>query len=226
MDDFAQDTALIQALVEYAGTNPAAVAKRAGVAVTTVNRPYNGSATNRLGRSVLEKLQAAYPDFPGWRSVSTLGEKRLAFHGAVSAPAISDDSLVIPMLELAYGMGGTFLDGVDPGESLERFPRAFVRMFTSAPASQLCWSHGIGDSMYPTIGDRDVLLIDRSRDTIRVNDQVWVLSVSGIGMVKRVRVEANGKVVLLSDNEHVPEYPVGEDELTVIGRVIAVVKNI
>ncbi|MCP5380685.1 MAG: S24 family peptidase [Novosphingobium sp.] len=130
------------------------------------------------------------------------------------------------MLELAYGMGGTFLDGVDPGESLERFPRAFVRIFTSAPASQLCWSHGIGDSMYPTIGDRDVLLIDRSRDTIRVNDQVWVLSVSGIGMVKRVRVEANGKVVLLSDNEHVPEYPVGEDELTVIGRVIAVVKNI
>lgn len=130
------------------------------------------------------------------------------------------------MLELAYGMGGSFLDDNDPGATLEHFPRSFVRMFTSAPANQLAFTHGIGDSMYPTIADRDVILIDRSRDVIRINDQIWVVAASGIGMVKRVRVEGDGQVVLLSDNEHVPPYPVAQDELTVIGRVVGVFRNV
>ncbi|MAY19207.1 MAG: hypothetical protein CL955_01125 [Erythrobacteraceae bacterium] len=130
------------------------------------------------------------------------------------------------MIELAYGMGGTFLDDIDAGETVERFPRAFVRMYTSSPADQLVFSHGIGDSMEPTIGDRDLLLIDRSRDAIRMNDQIWAVATGGIGMVKRVRVESNGEVVLLSDNQNVPAQRVGDDELTVIGRVIAIVKRI
>lgn len=130
------------------------------------------------------------------------------------------------MLELGYGMGGTFLDGVDPGEVIKQFPREFVRMYTRAPADMLCFSHGIGDSMEPTISDRDVILIDLSRDNIRMNDQIWVLAVGGIGMVKRVRINPGGAIVLNSDNESVADYPVGQDELTVIGRVIAIVKRV
>ncbi|MEO1222122.1 MAG: S24 family peptidase, partial [Pseudomonadota bacterium] len=100
------------------------------------------------------------------------------------------------------------------------------RIYTSAPADQLVFSHGIGDSMEPTIGDRDLLLIDRSRDAIRINDQIWAISSGGIGMVKRVRVESDGEVVLLSDNAAVPNQHVTADELTVIGRVVAIVKRI
>ncbi|MBD3728723.1 MAG: helix-turn-helix domain-containing protein [Sphingomonadales bacterium] len=151
-------------------------------------------------------------------------ERHLPFRHA--SPNVSDDSLAIPMLELGYGMGGAFLDGIDPGEVMRHFPRDFIRMLTSAPANQLCWSHGIGDSMEPTISDRDVILIDLSRDAIRMNDQIWVLAVSGIGMVKRVRIKPGGDVVLKSDNEHVADYPVGQDELTIIGRVIAVVRRL
>ena len=35
-----------------------------------------------------------------------------------------------------------------------------------------------------------------------------------------------GKITLLSDNENVPDYDPGDDELQVIGRVIAVVRRI
>jgi hypothetical protein len=222
MDGLEQDTALLRELVEYAGTHAAAVAKKANMAPSTLQRPLNGTATTRLSQRTLEKLQEAYPAFPGW--ARALDAQPPVRRKEVSQP-IGRDSLAIPMLELGYGMGGTFLDGIDPGEVIEHFPRAFVRMFTAAPEQLLCFSHGIGDSMYPTIGDRDVLLIDRSRDTISINDQIWVLSVGGIGMVKRVRM-GGGKITLLSDNENVPDYDPGDDELQVIGRVIAVVRRI
>jgi phage repressor protein C with HTH and peptisase S24 domain len=79
--------------------------------------------------------------------------------------------------------------------------------------------------MYPTISDRDLLLIDRSNTSINMNDQIWALASGNIGMVKRVRM-ADGRVNLMSDNPHVSDYAAGEDELSVIGRVVAVVRRI
>lgn len=135
------------------------------------------------------------------------------------------DEVAIPILELGYGMGGTFLDGAEEGVEVASFPAAFIRKFTQTPAHLLAWADGIGDSMYPTIGDRDLLLIDRSKDAIAMNDQVWALVSGGIGMVKRVRMN-NGQVHLMSDNPNVSDYTAGEDELTVIGRVVAIVRRI
>lgn len=216
------DIALIEGLMAFANTRHSKViADRAGVDPGTLQKKLTGQDHNRLSQRTLEKLQAAYPGFPGWTETK-VGEGRLPY----KSEPVAMDMLSIPMLELGYGMGGTFLDAVEPGEVMRQFPRDFIRMLTSAPASQLCWSHGIGDSMDPTIGDRDVILIDLSRDAIRMNDQIWALAVSGIGMVKRVRIEPGGQIVLKSDNAKVADYPVGEDELTVIGRVIAVVRRI
>lgn len=129
------------------------------------------------------------------------------------------------MLELGYGMGGTFLDDNHMGEQVEDFPESFIRKFTPTPAHLLAWADGIGDSMYPTISDRDLLLIDRSNTSINMNDQIWALASGNIGMVKRVRM-ADGRVNLMSDNPHVSDYAAGEDELSVIGRVVAVVRRI
>lgn len=234
MDGLEKDRQLLLALVDHTGLDGTNIARRIGVSASTIGRPLSGAATTRLSMRTIEKLSSEFPDFPGWQGfLDTLSEsvvpnrptRRVSVQRPQSGLSSDRDSLAIPMLELGYGMGGTFLDGIDPGEVIEHFPRAFVRMFTAAPENLLCFSHGIGDSMYPTIGDRDVLLIDRSRDTISVNDQIWVLSVGGIGMVKRVRMGA-GKITLLSDNENVPDYDPGDDELQIIGRVIAVVRRI
>ncbi|MEO0589072.1 MAG: S24 family peptidase [Pseudomonadota bacterium] len=227
MSSLDQDTALLHQLAEWSGLTPAAIAREAGVAKTTINRPFNGSATTRLSGNTIEKLRKAFPQFPAW--VSTVRSTGMPFDHQFDQRSVdltqgSQDALEIPMLELAYGMGGAFLDGDERG-ALKRFPAAFVRAFTNAPADKLAFAHGIGDSMFPTIGDRDILLIDRSRDDIRISDQIWVLAVGGIGMVKRVRLDF-GSVKLLSDNQTVPEYTVAEDELTIIGRVIAVTRSL
>jgi hypothetical protein len=66
MDGLEADKLLIEGLVAWAGQRPARIALAAGIANTTVNRPYRGTATTRISQSTLDKLRGAYPEFPGW----------------------------------------------------------------------------------------------------------------------------------------------------------------
>lgn len=227
MDGLQQDTALIRALVEFADMPPARVAKAAGVAVTTINRPFTGTAPSRLGRSVLEKLQAAFPDFPGWRaSVATLagvGDERLPWIGPPKAA--NTDLVEVAQIDLRYGLGGTYLDGPVEIER-QQFSRAWLAHFTRSPADQLFWTVGEGDSMEPTIRSGEMVLIDRSQATPRMADGIWALTMGEIGMIKRLHFPRKGVVQLVSDNARVPLIEVAIDELHVVGRVVAVVRRL
>ena len=130
------------------------------------------------------------------------------------------------MIDLAYGMGGTYLEDVDPETRLEPFPLSFIRRYTKAKADELVIADGLGDSMAPTIGSNDQMLIDRSVDTVRVADQIWAFSFGGVGMVKRLRPRPDGSIAILSDNPSVPEDRAVDDELFVIGRVVAIVRKV
>jgi phage repressor protein C with HTH and peptisase S24 domain len=66
MDGLEADRDLITRLVEWSGHKPARIATAAGMANTTLNRPYKGTATTRISQPTLDKLKRAYPDFPGW----------------------------------------------------------------------------------------------------------------------------------------------------------------
>lgn len=221
MDGFAEDTALIRALVEYAGTSPAVVAKTAGVAVTTVNRPYTGTSPSRLGRSALEKLQAAYPDFPGWKS--GVGDRRLPFRG----PALERDPdlVVIPEIDPAFGMGNAIMDEPASPE-MRSFSRAWLRLITDAPPEELYWARGRGNSMSPTIEDGEPVLIDRRQQTPRDADLIWAFAWGEVGAIKRLRPMPDGSVKILSDNPAVPVDVAYDGELHVFGRVVAVVRKL
>ena len=223
MDGFAEDTALIRDLVAYAGTNPAAVAKRAGVAVTTVNRPFNGSSSNRLGRAALIKLKDAFPDFPGWKG-EKVGERRLPFKGAPG----SDDLVEVAGIDLNFGLGPAFMDNEIVEHQAEKlqFPRAWLRQVTTSPADQLYWTRGVGDSMEPAIGDGDVILIDRSQVGSTFGDLYWALAYGHTGMIKRLRPMPDGSVKILSNNPSVPPEVAYDGELHIFGRVVAVVRRL
>lgn len=139
----------------------------------------------------------------------------------------TDDRVMeIPVLDLAYGMGGTYLEEVTPDARFEPFPKSFIRRYTKARAEDLFVADGLGDSMAPTIGSNDQMLIDRSIDTVRVADQIWAFSFGGVGMVKRLRPRPDGSVAILSDNPNVPEDRAVDGELFVIGRVVAIVRKV
>ena len=216
MNDYPHDTALIRALVSYAATNPAAVAKRAGVAVSTINRPFNGSAANRLGRSVLEKLQRAFPDFPDWPQNG--GEPS----------AREPDMVEIAQIDLRFGLGSAFMDEEIVEHQAEKmpFPRSWLRMITPSPPSQLYWARGQGDSMGPTISDGEVILIDRSQTDASFGDLCWAIAYGQTGAIKRLRPMPDGSIKILSDNPSVPPELAYDGELHIFGRVVAVVKRI
>lgn len=56
-----------------------------------------------------------------------------------------------------------------------------------------------GDSMEPTIRDGDMLIVDRSIDRV-VDAGIYVVTVAGMLLVKRVQVRRDSTLVLKSDN--------------------------
>ncbi len=140
--------------------------------------------------------------------------------------SLRGDVLDVPMIDLAYGMGGTYVDESEIETRTEPFPLAFIRRYTRAKAEDLVFAEGLGDSMAPTIQTTDLLLIDQSDNSLRVSDQIWAFSFGGVGMIKRLRPRPDGSVAILSDNPNVPEDRAVDDELHLIGRVVAKVSKL
>lgn len=159
-------------------------------------------------------------------------DKRIGFHGfpneQESDPAqraAEFGMVAVRELDLAFGMGATFFD-VPVTERVRYFPREWLRQFTKAPPEQLAWVQGVGDSMAPTLLDSDTLLLDLSKKSLSMSDQIWALAYCGLGMVKRLRPTPDGGLRLLSDNPAVPEETSHDGEVQLIGRVVAFTRKL
>lgn len=211
----------IKDLLDEQGMSQAELARRVGIKQPSINHLIRKGAG---GSAHLHKIARILGTSPEYLS----GETDDPSVGApLPAPGASDDRIVeIPVIDLAYGMGGTFLDDVEPEARSEPFPLSFIRRYTKAKAQDLFIADGLGDSMAPTIGSNDQMLIDRSIDTLKVADQIWAFSFGGVGMVKRLRPRPDGSIAILSDNPAVPDDRAVDDELFLIGRVVAVVRKV
>lgn len=80
----------------------------------------------------------------------------------------------------------------------------------------------VGDSMLPTLGDGDDILVDRADGPDRLRDGVYVLRREEALSVKRLVLgPSKGKATLVSDNPQYPSLPdVPLAELDIIGRVV------
>ncbi len=227
MEGLEQDAALIRELVRFSGKTSAEVARAAGLASSTINRHFNGTAETRLSLSTIEKLKSAYPTFPGWPRLGA-SDTRLDFNypdHIVEKRQAEPDTVELEQIDLRYGLGGTYADG--PIEVERRpFSREWLRSITTTAPRHLFWAIGDGDSMEPTIRSGEIILIDRSQDTPRMDDGIWAVTHGEIGMIKRLRQLPNGTVELHSDNHLVRPQTAVDGELHVIGRVIAVVRRL
>lgn len=104
------------------------------------------------------------------------------------------------------------------------FKRDWLKAKSAKPES-LAVIYAEGQSMWPTINDRDVLLVDRSRIE-PVDGQVFVLTGTDGAIVKRLIQGPLGQWILRSDNEDKDEYPDRShlrskgNEHRIIGKVI------
>jgi phage repressor protein C with HTH and peptisase S24 domain len=79
-----------------------------------------------------------------------------------------------------------------------------------------------GDSMEPTLRQGDLVLVDFGQTRPQRQDGIYVIRTDGGLQVKRLQVEvATTRVTILSDNErYQPQVGVRPSDLTVVGRVI------
>jgi phage repressor protein C with HTH and peptisase S24 domain len=141
---------------------------------------------------------------------------------APSVAVVAGAMGLVPVREvdLAIGLGAAYLD--QPISDVQRmFPREWLDLYTRAPAESLIIARGSGDSMIPTILDNDLLLIDTTQAVPRLADQVWAVSYCGLGCVKRLRPSKDGGWLLMADNPAISPITAYDDELHVLGRVVA-----
>ena len=101
-------------------------------------------------------------------------------------------------------------------------PRDWLRPMGQGGARMLFVTRGRGHSMEPTIGDGDIVIVDRAQLKVEEQDQIWAIGYGGLGMmIKRLRRLTDGNYSIMSDNPSVAPYPPAtEDEIHIIGRVV------
>ena len=151
-----------------------------------------------------------------------LADRQGVFH---ALPPEKADTVELPEFDLAYGLGASYIHDVPVSGKPMVFSRAWIRHFTDSSFDKLYWAHGIGDSMSPTIQDADVVLIDTAQQTPRIWDKLWALEVGGLGMIKRLRPTKDGSGMRLLSDGGMPEEVVFDEEMQVIGRVVAIVRK-
>ncbi|WP_235515667.1 LexA family transcriptional regulator [Sphingomonas sp. Leaf10] len=129
-------------------------------------------------------------------------------------------------LDLSYSMGpGRDLDDSYIEAEAFEFDLGFLRSLTITPAERIRIVDGIGDSMQPTIHDRDLLFIDTNQATLNAQDRVWAIWLFGLGAVKRLRALDAEKVLVMSDNPDVENQVVNRSDIIISGRVVGSIKR-
>ncbi len=205
-------------LIRERGLSQAEVARRVGVSQQAVGKLVFGGSSGSRHLHVIARVLGTSPAY-------LTGETDDPSADAVPVPTAADiaehlDLVEVVSIDANYGLGGTFI-GPDVDETVLHFPRAFIESITLSPPVSLTWARGRGDSMFPTIGDGDLVLIDRSNRTPREQDALWALTVGEMAMIKRLRVRGE-TVTILSDNDRVPPDQAHADEVNIVGRVVFV----
>lgn len=204
------------------GYSQSSLAREVGVSQATIGKIVTGQSA---GSSHLHKIARLLRTTAAFLTGEVDDPSEDAFIPPSPAEIAEQMGLIkIEEIDLSLGMGAGFLDG--HVERVDRWmPEEWVRLFTDSPAVHLSIAKPIGDSMYPTINDRDLVLIDRSSKSIDRQEGIWALSYGGFGTIKRVRALPDGTFKLMGDNPHVREEIASPDELHVMGRIAGVFRR-
>ncbi|MEV5031609.1 helix-turn-helix transcriptional regulator [Sphingobium sp. LMC3-1-1.1] len=130
-------------------------------------------------------------------------------------------------IDLALGMGATYLDGSQPEVlGLVPFKQDWLHGLYDGPLDKLKVVRGRGDSMEPTIREGDTILIDTSQRRLDDQDRIWAVAYGELGMIRRIKATPRGTWLLIPDNKVVNPDEATDGEATLLGRVIWIGRRI
>lgn len=133
---------------------------------------------------------------------------------------LSAGTVLVPRLRLGASAGpGAHADG-EESEGRIGFESRWLKKLSGSPDA-LSIIQVAGDSMTPTLGDGDDILVDRGDAADRLRDGIYVIRMDDQLLVKRLAPRPAQRISVISDNS---AYPSWEDadprDISVIGRVI------
>lgn len=136
-----------------------------------------------------------------------------------STAITSSSSIVgIPFYSAKAAAGGGTEIIEYPEKDIIYFDRRYLQAIVGHNLEHLSLITAEGDSMYPTIMDGDLLMVDDSIKEIRPN-KIFVIRQGSKLRVKRLKTELTGDTLIISDN---PRYPIEtmNKETEIIGQVV------
>lgn len=129
---------------------------------------------------------------------------------------------VIPRLSLGASAGAGTLDADEAAAGAFAFDPVWLRRHLGARPESLSIIRVDGESMAPTLGHGDDIMVDRNDGAERLRDGIYVLRLEDALMVKRVAMTLRrDRFSVRSDN---PAYPGWEDidpaSVEIVGRVV------
>lgn len=135
----------------------------------------------------------------------------------------ADDFAFLPRYEVAASAGGGAVIHSEQIVDYLAFKKDWIRRVVGRGPTDLILVEATGDSMEPTIGDGELLLVDTASPKVK-DHAVHVLNVDGELLVKRIaRNLATGGLTVISDNARYPKQEVTPEQfmqLRLVGRVI------
>lgn len=198
----------LQDAVKSAGGNNA-VANKSGIPLATLNNYLSGKSEPTISRlfAIAKACNVSLDELVG------LSNPRYGTEDMVSIPRYD--------AHLSAGTGHWNEDNVTVIDHIP-FTREFInKKLDRESANDLLILETRGDSMLPTISDRDLVLVDKRAQSRA--DGIFAYVQDGMARVKRFKFMPGGKVQIVSDNSAVytPETYSNEEmeQLDIIGRV-------
>lgn len=144
--------------------------------------------------------------------------------GSFSSVDIDEDTVAIPVLDVCGKCSpGGYVNGIAKMIKLIRVTKAWLSARCTAPNwRSLHIITASGDSMSPLLEDGDFVIIDASKKTI-YGDGVYVVQSDDATLIKRVQVQLDGSLLLLSDNPLYKPFTIPKedrDRVRIIGKCV------
>jgi phage repressor protein C with HTH and peptisase S24 domain len=141
-------------------------------------------------------------------------------------PHESERYIPVPQYDIAASAGmGAFTDGYSEVEMV-LVDKQWLANHLKAKPKDISMINVSGDSMNPTLGHGDVIIV--SSDLSRMGDGIYVLRYDGLLQVKRLQFQPRNKIRVTSDNPTYRPYLVNLDQegldFNIVGKVIYTIK--
>ena len=203
----------LEKLIRQNGHDFAAISKMLGKNPAYIQQYIRRGSPRKLDEEDRRKLAEFYGVEEHLLGAPALRETRR------SGPVTPDGLLRIKQLQVGASAGPGSLADDEYAESMGFGPK-WLRRLGIDPAN-LSLIAVDGDSMDPTLGNGDDIMVDHSASSRPLRDGIYVLRMDDVLLVKRVAMSPSGKLAIRSDNPQYPDWDdVSAESVNIIGRVV------